>query len=541
MVSAFAIGGEELAGLSARSAGAIVQTLHHPDNPQANITTFGLNSTADRTLIVNQRVNDLVYDPISQRLYLSIPPSAGSYANTVVPFDPLSMTFGTPLPVGTNPNKLALSGNGHYLYVGVDGEALVKRIDLHSGMIDLQFGLGAGPYPPFGCGSRLMRDGQVLPGSGDSIVIARRSTECSPPYAGLAVFDNGIKRLQEPGDSLHRSTFALPADGTIVYSYDRDSTAATITRDAITSDGLAFLSYRGFAMDDFQHGIKWAGDLLYGSDGRVLDPTTLESIGRFDYVAGHEYAPRAQHEPDAAANRMYFVTSSPNTNYELQVFELDSRKPLAIMPLPAVSGFPTDITRWGAHGMALGTDSGQLVLVHTLRIVGPLDSDEDSDGLRDINEGPCGSDPLLASSLPERLDTPADDDGDTLVNEALPPGAEAYDCDGDGYTGTVEAHVTTSDQDPCGGSGWPSDLVPGGFQPNALNVQDVASFLTPVRRIGKSPPHADYNARWDLVPGGTIGGAINVQDIAATIAGPSGYPPMFGGARAFGKACPWAP
>ena len=167
--------------------------------------------------------------------------------------------------------------------------------------------------------------------------------------------------------------------------------------------------------------------------------------------------------------------------------------------------------------------------------------DNDGDGLADTTEVACGSDPFEDGSRPERIDTPGDDDGDTLVNEPLPPGAEAHDCDGDGYVGTSEEIVGTSDQDPCGGTGWPSDLVPGGLQPNTLNIEDLGSFLTPIRRFGKCAGHTEFDARWDLVPGGTIGEAINLEDVAATITGPSGYPPMFGGLRAFGKACPWAP
>jgi Ca2+-binding RTX toxin-like protein len=177
--------------------------------------------------------------------------------------------------------------------------------------------------------------------------------------------------------------------------------------------------------------------------------------------------------------------------------------------------------------------------------------DDDGDGW--INDGcpgasetvACGASALNAASRPERIDTPGDDDGDTLVNEALPPGAAAYDCDGDGYAGTREANVTTSDQDPCGGSGWPSDLfpsTPGGFQYNTLNIQDLGSFIAPVRRMGTSLGNPNFSVRWDLVPGGTIGGAINLQDIAATVTGASGFPPMLGGQqKAFGKVCPYAP
>ena len=128
-----------------------------------------------------------------------------------------------------------------------------------------------------------------------------------------------------------------------------------------------------------------------------------------------------------------------------------------------------------------------------------------------------------------------------MANEPLPPGAGAYDCDGDGYIGTTEAHVTTSDQDPCGTTGWASDLQPGGIRPNSLNIEDLATFLIPVRRFGTSNGDPAFNLRWDLAPGSVTGPTINVADISAMINASSGYPLMFGGQRAFGKACPYPP
>jgi CSLREA domain-containing protein len=168
-------------------------------------------------------------------------------------------------------------------------------------------------------------------------------------------------------------------------------------------------------------------------------------------------------------------------------------------------------------------------------------NDVDCDFVGDIAEVACGAEVVNGASRPERVDTPGDDDGDTLVNEALPAGAGAYDCDGDGFAGSAEGQITTSDQDPCGGSGWPSELVSNGGSANRLDLQDLGSFLMPVRRLGTGPGHPGYSARWDLVPGSTVGAAINIADIAATVIGPSGHPPMFGGQRAFGRTCPWAP
>ena len=116
---------------------------------------------------------------------------------------------------------------------------------------------------------------------------------------------------------------------------------------------------------------------------------------------------------------------------------------------------------------------------------------------------------------------------------------EDRDNDGDGYSNRTEAQVGTGSNDPCGWNGWPSDLVSSGVSLNALTIEDAASFVAPVRRLGTSPGEPDYSARWDLVPGSSVGAHINVQDLAALFSGPTGYPPMLGGQRAFGEGCPW--
>lgn len=89
-------------------------------------------------------------------------------------------------------------------------------------------------------------------------------------------------------------------------------------------------------------------------------------------------------------------------------------------------------------------------------------------------------------------------------------------------------------------SGWPSDFVSGGV-PNStdkITVQDLTSFLAPVRRLNTNPGYANFNSRWDLVPGrGVFANFITANDITALIAGTSGYPPMFGGQRAIGLTC----
>jgi len=173
------------------------------------------------------------------------------------------------------------------------------------------------------------------------------------------------------------------------------------------------------------------------------------------------------------------------------------------------------------------------------------DPDDDNDLVHDIAETPCGGDPLSAAARPERIDGvffQTDDNGDTQLDEALPAGSEGFDCDGDGFSGTAEAHVGTNDQDPCGVKGWPADLVAGGITENKLNIVDMGSYIGPVRRLNTSPgDEPNFNVRWDIVPGSTVGKHINISDIAALVVGSASYPPMFGGTRAYGQTCPFPP
>ncbi|HET9477459.1 MAG TPA: thrombospondin type 3 repeat-containing protein [Dehalococcoidia bacterium] len=164
------------------------------------------------------------------------------------------------------------------------------------------------------------------------------------------------------------------------------------------------------------------------------------------------------------------------------------------------------------------------------------DPDDDNDGYGDAAE--AGT-PLCRNGV--------NDDGvifggsdDGVVDDGCPGGPAQV-----GAFSEAQFNIELGDQDPCGINGWPSDFVSGGI-PNSTNrvtVGDLTSFLAPVRRLDKSPGHPDFDSRWDLVPGrGLFANWIAVNDLTALISGPSGFPPMLGGAKAFsGPACPWAP
>jgi hypothetical protein len=72
-----------------------------------------------------------------------------------------------------------------------------------------------------------------------------------------------------------------------------------------------------------------------------------------------------------------------------------------------------------------------------------------------------------------------------------------------------------------------------------VTLGDLTALLAPVRRLDSDPGDAEFRSRMDLVPGrGALAHWINLADLTALLAGDTGYPTMFGGARAFnGPAC----
>jgi Tol biopolymer transport system component len=167
--------------------------------------------------------------------------------------------------------------------------------------------------------------------------------------------------------------------------------------------------------------------------------------------------------------------------------------------------------------------------------------DVNHNGVSDGAEGPLTTDDSPGAFAFEDYDLVLDGDG---CHDS--PGE---DFDGDGYADDDEAlKIGTNAGYPCGYDGWPSNVWDASPSDNKLDVQDIISFIAPVRRLDTSPnqnPPSNYLPRWDLAPGANFPfpNHISIFDITTMLNGVPGspaYPPMFDGPRAFGKECPLA-
>ena len=134
---------------------------------------------------------------------------------------------------------------------------------------------------------------------------------------------------------------------------------------------------------------------------------------------------------------------------------------------------------------------------------------------------------------------PLDDDSDGANNDGCPP-AGAFS-EGAFHIGTGTLAPCNVGAVPNPSPSWPSDLISGGIPSSTdrITIIDVLSFVSPTRQLDTSPGNPLFSSRYDLVPGrGAVLNWINIADVLALVAGSSGNPPMFGGARAFGNPGP---
>jgi len=328
---------------------------------------FGTSAPLSLTAYVPIINNSMIYNPINGLFYLSVPSAAGApYGNTVVSIDPLTGAIGIPVPVGSEPNRLAITSDGRYLWVALDGAAAVRKVDLVTGTAGLQFSIG---------GAVTVAALAALPGATDSVVVSTVSS--------LTIYDTGVARSSAISFNFDPFPWALIVDGTkneiygpgnFVYPGGYNTykySAAGITLNSSTSSNL---TYAANNTDD----VQIAGGRLYTSYGQVVDPESGSLLGTF-YSSGTTAA-QGSVTVDTVLGKAFVLEGSSDafggftgtigsSTAQLAAFNTSEFTATSSAPIPI--SIPTyratyqyagptgsRLTRWGSNGLAFRGTGG---------------------------------------------------------------------------------------------------------------------------------------------------------------------------------------
>jgi hypothetical protein len=304
--------------------------------------------------VVALRARHLVFDPVSGKLYASIPSIVGPSGNSVRAIDPETLAVGPAVPVGSEPNRLAVSDDGSALYVGLDGSFSIRRLSLPALAPGAEFPVGATP-------NLRAEEIEVQPGDANVIAVAQ-ARQASPRYAGIGIYENGVLRpATMPGhDGPNRIEFST--DPGRLYGYGSVSTTgAGFFRIRVDEDGATLIDGRGGLLSGFGTDIEFFAPRVYSNTGAVVDPERLARAGRF--ASGHADGMVA--DPDTG--HAYFVYPGA-----VAVFDLERFVPLDVIEVDML-GYPANLLRIGPGRLAFTTDAGQIILFDAT----PPDGDAD--------------------------------------------------------------------------------------------------------------------------------------------------------------------
>lgn len=282
--------------------------------------------------------NDIAFDKYSNILFASVPGNANSYANSIVFIDIPSGVISSSIFVGNEPDRLEVADDGSYLYVALNKTGTVKRINLNTGIVDLEFALGSG-----NCGLFRVEDMVILKDNPESIVISRENTNCYPGHEGVAVYDNGIMRPIVTGNFEGNNEIEPSGVDTIIYGYDNEKSGSEgfgFRHLAITEQGIEVETLTTGLISGFSTTIKFSDGYVYSSDGTVIDPsnnTIHTNLGVEGPVAFNPAANQLLYYSNLDANQYGFRIFASDTHQHIddapsQVFSSDSPTKLEYLP-----------------------------------------------------------------------------------------------------------------------------------------------------------------------------------------------------------------
>lgn len=310
---------------------------------------------------VNVQANDMVWNPSSQQIYLSVAGTDTINPNTITALDPATGQLGVSVSAGSGAYRLGVSSDGSLLYAGINNDGSVQRFTLPGLGRDITIPLGTSVQPYYAA------DVEPAPGSPNTVAVSRATSPGNP--GSVVIYDGSTPRpatvSSVPGPLEPLRSLAWNASGSNIYASFND---------VASTDLLFVLSVNSSGVQLSQSDQLMTGDnaftmgalhysaltgYLYSDDGPVIDPSAGSVVNHLPLAAVGEglYGPPVMALDDNLG--IAWVIGQPVGNsgqqYVIEAFDLQTNALLHSIAIPNVVGTPIKLIRWGSNGLAFLT------------------------------------------------------------------------------------------------------------------------------------------------------------------------------------------
>jgi DNA-binding beta-propeller fold protein YncE len=310
--------------------------------------------------------SDVIYSPLTKRVYVSVTGTVGLRGNSIIPIDPQSGAVGQSIYVGSEPNRLAISDDGRFLWVGLDGAASIRQVDLVTGSVDAIYPLGRSEH----FGWYYVDDLAIVPKKPDTVVVARKNRYTTVPHEGVAVYKNGAilpdRPLVRNGPENQVSTsdvieFCDKAD--MLYGGQTQASGFYFTRMQVTDTGIKITDTTRSVFDWYDFDILCQGRLVVATNGQVIDPETRTEVAKYPGIIGGIWPNAFAYDP--APQRMYVISDDyhANTAAKLSVYDATTYTLLESHLVEGIPGEPKRMAVIDVDHLAVWTRDNTVYLL----------------------------------------------------------------------------------------------------------------------------------------------------------------------------------
>lgn len=247
---------------------------------------FSISYSQIQVHTVDVATNDLVYDSVTNKIYVTIPSSNGSNGNSIGIINPTTFVLENTFFMGSEPSIMAISDDGQFIYTGFTGAATIRKFNVSTQTAGLQFPLGGDSF----LGPYYAEDIEVVPGQPNSVAVARNYLDVSPRFAAVAIYDNGVERPTVAdwygnGEISNQIEFK---NSSLLFGYDNETTAYSFNNLIVNSSGVSLIAGRAISGGFMSNAnFVYGNNYCYFPNGMALDVSSTPFLsGTFPNVNG---------------------------------------------------------------------------------------------------------------------------------------------------------------------------------------------------------------------------------------------------------------
>jgi DNA-binding beta-propeller fold protein YncE len=306
---------------------------------------------------VKVSASHIVYDAARQKIYASLRSDDASHPNSIAMLNPDSGIIESSITVGKDPNQLALSRDGKYLYVGIDSAGSVQRVNLNTRAVELTI-----PLPTVTSGTPVAWSIAVLPTDSRSFAVSS-SVPDEYGYGSTLVylFDGDVLRSQFGGSGAPLlEPIAFSDSGSFLYAADPHDSSGMLLKAALDASGFkpAPLEITGIFLSGDSMFVD--RDTLLTLSGKVIDGPALQSKGSFNVLQAFAGT------LDTIGGSGYLLTYGENNTTIIHQLSLTSFLETATITISNSAKFAVDLQKLGNSGFAY---AGRVDSQHPDRII----------------------------------------------------------------------------------------------------------------------------------------------------------------------------